>query len=95
MQAITREEIMKIARLSHIKITDEELEKMRSHCIAVLEYAERVKDIAKDVALTQQKNMNVFRDDIILKTDPESIRIHAPEREGDYFVVPVILEGGQ
>lgn len=95
MQAITKEDIMKITRLSHIKITEEELEKMRLHLVAVLEYAERVKDIAKDVDLTQQKNMNVFREDVVLKTDPESIRIHAPEREGNYFVVPVILEGGQ
>ena len=95
MQAITKEDIMKITRLSHIKVTDEELEKMRLHLVAVLEYAERVKDIAKDIDLTQQKNMNVFREDAVLKTDPESIRIHAPEREGDYFVVPVILEGGQ
>jgi len=95
MQAITKEDIMKIAHLSHIKITDEELEKMRSHLVAVLGYAERIKDIAKDVDLVGQKNMNIFREDVVIKTDPESIRTHAPEREGNYFVVPVILEGGQ
>jgi Asp-tRNA(Asn)/Glu-tRNA(Gln) amidotransferase C subunit len=41
------------------------------------------------------KNVNVFREDVIVQTDPEPILAQAPEREGNYFVVPRILESNE
>lgn len=92
MTRITHEEIIKIARMSHIELTQEEIEKMQTHVEAVLSYAERVQDIAKDVDIALLKNSNIEREDSIVQCNPEPIRAQAPEREGDYFVVPVIIE---
>jgi aspartyl-tRNA(Asn)/glutamyl-tRNA(Gln) amidotransferase subunit C len=95
MALITKEEILKIARMSHIELTEQEIEKMQSHVEAVLSYASRVQDIAKEVDVPVLKNSNVEREDIAVACSPEPIRDQAPEREGDYFVVPVIIETTQ
>ena len=95
MTRITKEEIQKVARLAYIELTEQEIVSMSAHLEAVLSYAARVQDIAQDVDVVMQKNSNVERKDIVVKTDCESILAQAPEREGDYFVVPVIIEAGQ
>jgi aspartyl-tRNA(Asn)/glutamyl-tRNA(Gln) amidotransferase subunit C len=92
MSFITKEEILKIARMAHITLTEQEIVKMQSHVEAVLSYAARVQDIAKDVDVVMQKNSNVERDDVAHKTDCKTILAQAPEREGNYFVVPAIIE---
>lgn len=92
-QSITKEEIEKIARLSHIELQETEINAMIEHVGAVLNYAARVQEIAKDVNIPSLKNSNVEREDLIIPTDPQTILAQAPEREGDFFVVPVIIEG--
>lgn len=90
---ITKEEVEKIARLPHIALSETEITDAMKHLEAVLSYAARVQEIAKDVDVDSLKNCNVERDDIVIPTDPQTILAQAPEREGDFFVVPVIIEG--
>lgn len=92
-QRITKEEIEKIARLSHIELQQTEIISTMEHIEAVLNYAARVQEIAKDVSVSSLKNSNIERDDVVIPTDPQTILAQAPEREGDFFVVPVIIEG--
>ncbi|HEX4068734.1 MAG TPA: Asp-tRNA(Asn)/Glu-tRNA(Gln) amidotransferase subunit GatC [Candidatus Babeliales bacterium] len=91
-QLITKEEIEKIARLSHIELSETEMINAMKHLEAVLGYAARVQEIAKDINVPTLKNKNVEREDIVIPTDVQPILAQAPEREGDYFVVPVIIE---
>jgi aspartyl-tRNA(Asn)/glutamyl-tRNA(Gln) amidotransferase subunit C len=102
MSLITKEEVLKIAKMSHIELSEQEIIKMQSHVEAVLAYAARVQDLsaivltkkglAQDVDIIMKKNVNVERDDVAIACQPESILAQAPEREGNYFVVPVIIE---
>ena len=92
-QVITKEEVEKIAQLSHIELSETELTNAMKHLDAVLSYAARVQEIAKDVDVASLKNCNIERDDVVISTDPQTILAQAPEREGDFFVVPVIIEG--
>ena len=92
MSLITKEEVEKVARLSQIELSEQEMAQIVSHLDAVLSYAARVQDIAKDSDVLALKNINVERDDEIIQSNPEAILAQAPEREGDYFVVPVIIE---
>lgn len=93
MAKISREEVLKIAKMSQVGIHEDEIEAYMHQLEQVLSYAERVKEIASEVEEPSNRLVNVFRDDVIDKTDPEPILDQAPVREGDYFVVPVILEG--
>lgn len=92
-QLITKEEIEKIARLAHIYLSETEINNAIQHLDAVLSYAARVQEIAKDVDVPSLKNCNIEREDVIIPTNAQTILNQAPEREGDFFVVPVIIEG--
>ena len=89
---ITKEEVEKIARLSNIELSESEIAQAQKHIGAVLSYAARVQDIAKDVDIALLKNENIERPDITQHCDPNPILAQAPEREGDFFVVPAIIE---
>jgi aspartyl-tRNA(Asn)/glutamyl-tRNA(Gln) amidotransferase subunit C len=95
MTKITKEEVLKIATLSHIAIHDDEIEPIMQHLQSVLTYAERVQQIAGNVENNLYKQVNVFREDVIIPTNPEPILDQAPEREDHFFVVPRIIESNQ
>ena len=69
-QLITKEEVEKIACLSHISLSETELINTMKHLDAILSYATRVQEIAKDVDVPSLKNCNVERDDVVIPTDP-------------------------
>ncbi len=92
MTKVSREEVKKIALMSALEIHDDEIEPMIAQLEEVLTYAERVQEIAAEIAEPSNKNINVFREDVVVKTDAESILKRAPEREDSFFVVPSILE---
>ncbi len=92
MTKISKQEILNIAQMSHLDIHEDELQPLIKQLEDVLSYAERVQEIAELVEEPSNKNVNVFREDVVVKTNPESILSQAPEREDDFFVVPAILE---
>jgi len=92
MTKITKEEIRRIARMSYLDIHDDEIEPMIKQLEAVLSYAERVQEVAEDVQEPSNKMINVFREDVFVRTHVESILDQAPEREGNFFVVPAIID---
>lgn len=92
MTTITRAELLALARVSQIELTEQELESMPTRLSEVLHYAAMVKELA-DMPLTEyEKNSNVMRADTPVQADSQIILAQAPEREADYFVVPRILE---
>lgn len=92
MTKISRDEVLHIARISRIALHEEEIEPMMKQLETVLSYARRVVEVGADIEEPLTKNVNVFRDDLVVPQDPEPILAQAPEREGNYFVVPVILD---
>ena len=92
MTKITKEELLKIAKISQLRLDKDEIEPLIKQIQDVLSYAERVQEVAGDAQLPSNKNVNVLREDVIVRTDSKPILALAPEREGDYFVVPKIIE---
>lgn len=88
---ITREEVLKIAEISKLKIWEDEVDFVIQQLESVLSYAERVQEIAADQDEPSNKNINVTREDVIINTESEPILNQAPESEDNYFVVPKIL----
>ncbi|HVW99568.1 MAG TPA: Asp-tRNA(Asn)/Glu-tRNA(Gln) amidotransferase subunit GatC [Candidatus Babeliaceae bacterium] len=94
MALVTREDIIKLAGLSNISIDDHEVEQLTQQIESVLSYASCLKELATHTEIQPlSKNSNIFRKDTIIPTDPVPLLAQAPEREGDYFVVPVIIKG--
>lgn len=91
MSIITKEDILKIARMSHIQIHENEIEPLQRQLETVLSYASRVQEVvaAHEYA---SKNVNVMRDDVAAPFNANAILACAPEAEAHLFVVPAILE---
>ena len=90
---ITREEVLKIADISKIAVQDDEVEGLRNQLQDVLSYAERVTKLAGELPDQQSnKNINFFRKDESTSSLSKEVLSRAPEHEGDFFVVPKILD---
>ncbi len=92
MDQITKNEVLKIAAFTKLTINDNEIDSIVKRLQDVLEYAERVQDMAKDVDIPSSKNINRQRQDIVVLFDSKKILDQAPDSQDNYFVVPKILE---
>lgn len=92
---LTREEVIKIAKLARIAISEAEVEKFRSDLSAVLDYVEELKQV--DVAGLEEVSqvtglVNVQREDkIIISENHEAIFNEAPEMKDGYYKVKSIF----
>jgi len=94
---LTREEVIKIAGLARIALTDTEVEKFQKEVSMVLEYVEELKsvDVTGLEEVAQVTGLvNVQREDKIVEpTDElrEDILKNAPEIKDGYYKVKAIL----
>lgn len=94
--SLTREQVLHVARLARLALTDDEVEKYRVQLSGILEHAERVMALAsEDVPPTSHSipMTNVFRDDEVGEclTQDKALST-APEAEQGRFRVPRIIE---
>ena len=89
---ITREEVLRLARIAHIAVSDDEVAVLQSQLQSVLAYAERVKENANYPLQDEQRPCNVFREDQARCSDPEPILELAPQSAEHFFMVPSILK---
>ena len=94
--AITREEVLHVARLARLALTSAEADRMRDQLANILDYIRQLDRLdTKDVVPTSHavEMGTPFRDD---SADPfgekEEILKNAPDREDDFFRVPRIIE---
>jgi aspartyl-tRNA(Asn)/glutamyl-tRNA(Gln) amidotransferase subunit C len=92
MVNISREDVLKIARMSNIQIREDEIDQIARNLASVINYAARVQEIAVDVEIPSVRNVNVFREDVPSESIGERVLSRAPESEAQYFVVPAIIE---
>jgi aspartyl-tRNA(Asn)/glutamyl-tRNA(Gln) amidotransferase subunit C len=96
MSVISKEEVLRIAKMSRITVHEEEVDQLTKQLNDILTYAARVSEIAGLDQHAQQcqdsKNTNVWRQDTVVPCNGERILAAAPVHEADYFVVPAIIE---
>jgi aspartyl-tRNA(Asn)/glutamyl-tRNA(Gln) amidotransferase subunit C len=90
--AITREQVEHVARLAHLALTDEELERLGDQLGAILEAVGKVSELdLADVEPTSHplELVNVWAEDEARPSLPVDEALeNAPAREGGYFKVP-------
>lgn len=94
MITITKQQVLQLARMSAIEVTEEEIPQLITDLQAVLAYAQRVSKVTQGVSASVDVRVNVMRPDEVVATDPEPLLAGAPEREQNLFVVPRILDIG-
>jgi aspartyl-tRNA(Asn)/glutamyl-tRNA(Gln) amidotransferase subunit C len=90
--SLTREEVLHVARLARLALTDEEVERFREQLSAILEAVGTVGELdLADVAPTSHPLdvVNVWaEDEPRASLDVEQALANAPERDGNFFRVP-------
>ncbi len=93
---LSREEVVHIAALARMGMSEEEIEKAREQLANILENFEVLKEIdTTNVPPTAQSiNLqNVMREDVSRESLPaEQILANAPDCEGDLFKLRPVLE---
>ena len=93
---LSREEVLHIARLARIALTEEEINRLSEQLSNLLEHFETLQQVdtagviptAQSVAL-----QSVMRDDEVAPSFPAGdVLANAPKREGDCFRVRAVLE---
>jgi aspartyl-tRNA(Asn)/glutamyl-tRNA(Gln) amidotransferase subunit C len=91
-------DIEHVAKLARLDLTAEEVDRLREQLGAILEHAAKVGEVAADdvpPTASAVERTNVLRDD---RPDPsltrEAALANAPDRDGDRFRVPRIVETG-
>jgi aspartyl-tRNA(Asn)/glutamyl-tRNA(Gln) amidotransferase subunit C len=93
---ISREEVQHVARLARLHLNDEELERMREQLAAILAYVDKLREL--DVEGVEPTShavpmVNVMRDDENTPCLPQEAALaNAPDRAGEFFRVPRIIE---
>ena len=94
--AITREEVLRVARLARLALSPAEAERMRAQLDGILAYIRQLDRLdTSGVAPTSHvvETGTPLRDDLVRPFgEKEEILKNAPDREGDCFRVPRILE---
>ena len=93
---ITLEEVEHVARLARLDLSPEEKERMRSQLDAILTYIDKLRQVdTENVEPTSHAipMVNVMREDEVRPCFPlGDMLANAPERDGDLFRVPKIIE---
>ena len=90
--AITREEVLHVAKLARLELSEEEVERFGAQLSAILEAVGKVSELdLSDVRPTSHplEVVNVWGEDEPRPCLPvEEAMANAPEREDDFFRVP-------
>jgi aspartyl-tRNA(Asn)/glutamyl-tRNA(Gln) amidotransferase subunit C len=90
--AITREEVLHVAKLASLELTDEEVERLTGELSAILEAVSKVSELdLADVPPTSHplELVNAWADDEPRPSlSLDDAFANAPAREGDLFKVP-------
>ena len=89
---INREEVVKLAALSMLEFSDQEIARLTSDFKEFLSHIQEIMGVEATEDLSSIRRINVFREDKALIKEREDILNQAPARSGDYFAVPSILE---
>jgi aspartyl-tRNA(Asn)/glutamyl-tRNA(Gln) amidotransferase subunit C len=93
---LTREEVLHIARLARLALTEEEITRMSEQLSNLLEHFEVLQKVATEGVPPTAQSVNlesVMREDGVKPSLPtEDVLANAPRREGDCFRVRAVLE---
>jgi len=94
--AIDRKTVEHVAKLARLQLSDEELDRYGQQLAAILDYIAKLEklDVSNLEPLAHAVDAdNVFREDEPRPCLPREAALqNAPEKTGDFFIVPKIIE---
>jgi len=92
---LTREEVLHVARLARIELTEEEIAKYQVQLKTLLNEVDKIKSVelkSEDKLITPVAHTTELRNDIAGEMlDPEEIMKNVPVSNGNFVEVPVMI----
>ena len=96
MATLSRAEVEHVAHLARLGLSDEELTRLEGELNHIVDQYAILADLpTDDIAPTAQtiELENILRDDVVRPSLPvDAVLANAPARDGDFIVVPAILD---
>jgi len=93
---IDQAQVRKVAKLSRLELTETEVAEFTGQLSAILEYVEKMNELDTDDVRPLAHCLpisNVFREDCVKESlGTEKTLVNAPQRDGEFFKVPKILD---
>ncbi len=97
---ISREDVLRVAELAYLELSEAELETYRAQLDSILEYAGKLNELdttnvepMAQVLSTDQAADATLREDIVVRSSvAKDVLAHAPDPEPPYFRVPKVIE---
>lgn len=99
MEKLTREEVLHVADLASIKLTEEEIEKYQVELKKLLNDVEKINEVKgyDDEILIScwEENTKLRKDEKGEMLNPKEVLENVPRHSGNYIAVPVVISGGE
>jgi len=94
-EKLTREEVLHVAQLAKIKVTEEEIEKYQVELKQLLTDVEKINDVEgydDDILIANWSSETILREDTQGEMlNPKTVVENAPRHSGNYIEVPVVI----
>lgn len=94
-EKLTREEVLHVAELARIKVTEEELEKYQVELKQLLNDVEKINDVQgfdDEILIANWSSETILREDESKEMlNPKTVVENAPRHSGNYIEVPVVI----
>jgi aspartyl-tRNA(Asn)/glutamyl-tRNA(Gln) amidotransferase subunit C len=92
MAQLKKEDILKLADLSAVKLSDAEVDLLLHDLQNLISYVDELNTVQLSAYQHTGKNTNVFRDDEVITQNSAPLLAQAPESFDTYFVVPKVVD---
>jgi aspartyl-tRNA(Asn)/glutamyl-tRNA(Gln) amidotransferase subunit C len=93
---ITKEEVLHVAKLARLNLTEEETERLMSDMGSIIGFADKLNELDTEGVVPTAHAIpmqNAFREDEVKPSyDREDILKNAPSSDGDGFLIPKVVE---
>jgi aspartyl-tRNA(Asn)/glutamyl-tRNA(Gln) amidotransferase subunit C len=97
---ITREEVLRVAELAHLELSEAEVTKYQQQLDSILEYIAKLNAVDTSKVdpmaqvLAESPGVNpAMREDVVIPCDvAKDVLKQAPDADGTYFKVPKVIE---
>jgi aspartyl-tRNA(Asn)/glutamyl-tRNA(Gln) amidotransferase subunit C len=92
MAEFNKEELLKIAKLSGINMTDQDIVLFTGQIQKVLSFIDQLQAVNISATAESVRNVNILRNDTCVPSTAANPLDLTPQRQDRYFVVPKILD---
>lgn len=94
---ITEKDVLYVADLANLELTDQERQRMVKDLDSILTYIDRLSELNTDdvppMAQVNTNTKNAWREDVLRPSLPhKNAMANAPATDGDFFKVPKVIE---